>query len=65
MELIEEEEVLQEYEEDDDDGLEIELHESQTKVAEQAAALAVQHAQLINQGQAIIEMQKMMALMSS
>ena len=43
MEHIEEKSFLEEYDEEDDDGLEIELHESQTKVAEQSVALLVQH----------------------
>ena len=47
----------------EDDGFEMELIESQTKVAEPAEAMAVQTAQLLNQGQAMIEMQKMMTLM--
>ena len=46
MEPIEEEVIFQEYDEEEDDGLEIELHESQTKVADQSAALLVQQAHL-------------------
>ena len=41
------------------------LHESQTKVAEQSAALLVQQAHLLQQETAMLEMQKMMATMSA
>ena len=65
VEPIEEESFLEEYDEEDDDGLEIELHESQVKVAEQSAALQVQQAHLLQQGTAMLEMQKMMATMGA
>ena len=45
--------------------MEIELHESQTKVAEQSAALLVQQAHLQQQEAAMLAMQKMMAMMSA
>ena len=41
------------------------MHESQTKVAEQSAALLVQQAHLQQQETAMFEMQKMMATMSA
>ena len=65
VEPIEEEEIFQEYADEEDDGLEIELHESQTKVAEQSAALLTQQAHLHSQETAMIEMQKMVAMMSA
>ena len=45
--------------------MEIELHESQTKVAEQSAALLVQQAHLHQQDTAVLAMQKIMAMMSA
>ena len=56
---------MEEYDDEDGDGLEIELHESQTKVAEQSAALLIQQAHLLHlqQETAMLEMQKVMATM--
>ena len=44
-------------------SMEIELHESQTKVAEQSAVLLVQQAHLQQQEAAMLDMQRMMAMM--
>ena len=63
--IEEEEEIDLEYADEDDDGLEIDLHESQTKLAEQSAALQVQQAHLQQQEVAMLAMQTMMATMSA
>ena len=57
QEPIEEEEMNLEYNEEDDDGLEIELHESQMKVSEQTTTLLAQQAHLQQQEATLLKMQ--------